>query len=128
MRYPTLSEVLELHYRLVERSGGAHGLRDLGALQSALAQPRMTFGGTELYATIEDKAAALCYSLVQNHPFIDGNKRIGHATMEVLLILNGFELRAPIDEAERLILSVASGTSSREALAQWIQSHLIARR
>ena len=71
MRYLSLAEILDLHGRIVEQSGGAEGVRDLGGILSALAQPEMTFGGRELYPTIESKAAALCYSLVNNHPFID---------------------------------------------------------
>jgi len=78
MRYLTIAEVIRLHAAVVADTGGAKGVRDLGALESAVAQPRMTMGGVNLYGTIEEKAAALCYSLVLNHPFEDGNKRIGH--------------------------------------------------
>jgi death on curing protein len=74
MRYLTLAEVLELHRRVIAQSGGANGIRELGGIESALAQPQMTFDGNELYPTIETKAAAICFSLVMNHPFIDGNK------------------------------------------------------
>ncbi len=125
MRYLTLAEVLDLHRRVLRQSGGGEGIRDLGGVLSALAQPEMTFGGSELYPTIESKAAALCYSLVTNHPFIDGNKRIGHAAMETFLILNGFELDAPVDEAEQLILRLASGQLLRKELVEWVQSCLI---
>ena len=85
MRYLTLGEVLDLHRRVIEQSGGADGVRDLGGVESAVAQPPMTFGGDELYPTSESKATALCFSLVMNHPFVDGNKRIGHAAMETFL-------------------------------------------
>lgn len=85
MRYLTLGEVVELHRRLLQASGGPPGIRDLGALDSAVAPPRATFGGADLYPTVAEKAAALCFSLVQNHPFVDGNKRVGHATMETFL-------------------------------------------
>ena len=85
----------------------------------------MTFGGSELYSTIETKAAASCYSLVTNHPFIDGNKRIGHAVMETFLILNGFELDAPVEEAEQIILRLASGQLLRKELVEWVLSYLI---
>jgi len=78
MRYLTLAEVLDLHRRVIEQSGGAAGVRELGGVESAIAQPQMSFGGAELYSTIESKATALCFSLVMNHPFVDGNKRIGH--------------------------------------------------
>jgi death on curing protein len=79
MRYLTLGEVLELHRRIIEQTGGALGVRNLPALESSLAQPRVTFGGKDLYPTTEAKAAALGFFIVQNHPFIDGNKRCGHA-------------------------------------------------
>ncbi len=81
IRYLTLSEVTDLHRQVVEQSGGSLGLRDLGALESAVAQPQMTFGGDNLYPTLVEKAAVLGFSLVMNHPFIDGNKHIGHATL-----------------------------------------------
>ncbi len=82
MRYLTRSKVLELYRRIIEQSGGTMGVRDLGLLNSALAQPRMTFGGTELYSTVVAKAAALGFSLINNHAFVDGNKRTGHAALE----------------------------------------------
>jgi death-on-curing protein len=88
IRYLVLIEVIELHRQIIEQSGGSLGIRDLGAVESALAQPRMTFGGEELYPTLVDKAAAIGFSLIMNHPFIDGNKRIGHAAMEVFLVMN----------------------------------------
>ena len=90
MRYLTLSEVLELHRRVIEQSGGGDGVRDLGGIESAIAQPQMSLAGTKLYPSIEEAATALCYSLVMNHAFIDGNKRIGHAAMETFLVLNGW--------------------------------------
>lgn len=121
MRYLSLAQVLDLHRRAIEQSGGATGLRDLGALQSAVAQPRMSFGGSDLYPTLESKAAALAYSLIRNHPFVDGNKRVGHAAMEAFLMLNGFEITATVDEAEKLIIELASGAVSREALYDWSQ-------
>jgi death-on-curing protein len=123
MRYLTLAEVLDLHHRVIEQSGGADGVRDLGGIESAVAQPQMTFGGDELYPTIESKATALCFSLVMNHPFVDGNKRIGHAAMEIFLVLNGYELSADVDDAEKVILNLAAGKFSRERLLQWVTSH-----
>jgi death on curing protein len=128
MRYLTLGEVLLLHARVLERSGGATGLRDLGALQSALAQPTMTFDDRDLYPTLETKAAALAYSLVMNHPFVDGNKRIGHAAMEVFLVLNGAEVVATVDEQEAVFLRLADGKISREQLSEWLAGRLRSRR
>jgi death on curing protein len=89
---PALEEVLELHRLVLEQSGGMDGVHDLGGLDSALAPPQMTFGGQDLYPSLAEKAAALGFSLVCNHPFIDGNKLVGHAAMETFLVLNGWEL------------------------------------
>ena len=120
MRYLTLAEVVELHQRILVTSGGASGIRDLGLLESALAQPKATFGGADLHPTLIDKAAALGFSLVANHPFLDGNKRIGHAAMETFLILNGYEIEASVDDQERVMLDVAAGTIDRARLAEWL--------
>src|SRR5258707_11694486 len=109
MRYLTLGEVVRLHQLVIEQAGGAPGIRDLALLDSALAQPRATFDGRDLHPTVLDKAAALCASLVQNHPFVDGNKRVGHAAMATFLLLNGLDITATTDEQERLILTLASG-------------------
>ena len=127
MRHLLLGEVLELHRRIIQSTGGAPQIRDLGALSSAVAQPRMTFANNELYPSLEEKAAALCFSLVCNHPFIDGNKRFGHAAMETFLLLNGYEIAATVNDAERIILGIASGQISRNELLLWLQQHLIPR-
>ena len=123
IRYLALAEILELHRSVIERWGGASGIRDLGALESALAQPRQSFAGQDLYPDIISKAAALCFSLVLNHPFVDGNKRIGHAAMETFLIVNGYELRASVDEQERIMLDLAAGNLSRDKFAEWVQQN-----
>ncbi|RJP32011.1 MAG: type II toxin-antitoxin system death-on-curing family toxin [Candidatus Omnitrophota bacterium] len=99
MRYLSLSEVLELHRLVLEQSGGMTGIRDLGAIESALALPRMTFGGVDLYQILQEKAAARCFSMVMNHPFIDGNKRVGHAAMETFLVLCRFRIKSAGDSA-----------------------------
>ncbi len=124
MRYLTTGELLELYRRVVQQSGGALGVRDLGALESALAQPRMTFDGVDLYPELAEKAAALGFSLIQNHPFIDGNKRIGHAAMELFLIFNGSELQAAVGEQESVILRLASGELPRDQFAAWVRDHI----
>ena len=126
MRYLTLPEVLELHRRLLAQSGGAGGLRDLGALESAVSQPRMTFEAADLYPSLAEKAAALAFSLIGNHPFLDGNKRVGHAAMEAFLILNGHELSATLEESEQLVIGVASGSVSRTELQSWVRQHMVA--
>lgn len=122
MRYLTLSEILDLHRKIIGQTGGANGVLNLGSLESALAQPRMTFAGTDLYPTIAEKASALGFSLIQNHPFVDGNKRTGHAAIEVFLVLNGFEIQATVSEQERVILEVASGEMKRERFTEWLRA------
>lgn len=124
IRYLTLSEVFEIHRQVLELAGGSDGIRYLGGLESAIAQPQMTFSGESLYPTLADKAAALGFSLIQNHPFVDGNKRVGHAAMATFLLLNGHGFVGNVDEHEATILAVASGSLSREELAKWIQSHI----
>jgi death-on-curing protein len=85
----------------------------------------MTFGGEELYPTLAEKAAALAFSLVMGHPFIDGNKRIGHAAMETYLVLNGYEVSASVDEQEQLFLDLAAGKLKRDAFTEWLRGHLV---
>jgi len=123
MRNLSISEILELHERLISLSGGASGIRYLGSLESALGQPHAPFGGPDLYPDLITKAAALCFSLVLNHPFLDGNKRIGHASMETFLLLNGFEINARVDDQERIILSLAAGQLDRDAFVLWLKEH-----
>lgn len=121
----TLSQILFLHQRLIQQSGGTPGLRDIAGLESAVAQPRMTFDEKDLYPSLTDKAAALGYSLIKNHPFIDGNKRICYAAMEVLLVLNGYEIDASIADQEKIILQLATGKMERAELVHWLKDHLV---
>jgi death-on-curing protein len=123
----TLDQVLILHQRVIEESGGATGTRDQGILESALAQPLMSYAGQELYPTLIEKVAALGFSLINNHPFVDGNKRIGHAAMEVTLLMNGFEIQADVDTQEAVILAVAASEMNRESLLEWLQHHVVQR-
>lgn len=99
-------------------------MRDQAALESSVAQAHQTFDSVELYRSLTDKAAALGFFLVRNHPFVDGNKRIGHAAREVTLLLNGLELSAGIDEQAQVMLSLAAGNLSREEFASWVKQHL----
>lgn len=116
IRLLTLRQVIRLHELIMAQAGALARVRDLPGLESAVAQPRMTFGGSHLYPSLNEKAAALGFSLIRNHPFVDGNKRIGHAAIEATLGLNGRQLVAEIDEAERVILGVAAATIEREGL------------
>ena len=127
MRYLSLQEIISLHSLLISQSGGSSGLRDRGALESAVAQPEASFGGEDLYADLASKAAALGHSLIQNHPFVDGNKRIGHGAMEVFLLLNGHEIDASVDDQEKIIIQVASGKISRIEFSEWISKHMVVR-
>lgn len=124
MRYIAFPELLKIHENIINTSGGAPGLRDLRALQSALMQPRLCFDQEELYPDVFSKAGALGFSLVMNHPFVDGNKRVGHAAMEIFLILNGYEISAGIDEQERIILNLASGKLTRREFTAWLKKNV----
>ncbi len=124
MRYLSVTEILETYQRVMLQSDGLIGVRDFGALESAAAQPYVTFDGNELYPTIVDKAAALGFSLIQNHPFIDGNKRTGHAVMAMFLSINGYHIHASIDEQVEIILSVASGMLNREGFTKWLANRV----
>jgi death-on-curing protein len=124
IRYLTVGEVIEIHRQVMRLSGGAPGVHSLGALESAIAQPRMTFDGHDLYLTLAEKAGALGFSLIQNHPFVDGNKRTGHAALEIFLVLNGHEIAAPEDEQYAIVLGIAASKLNREALIEWLQAHL----
>ncbi len=125
MQYLSLEEVLFLHARIIATSGGSQGLRDAGALESALAQPQMTFGGEDLYPTMVDKAAALGFSLIGNHPFVDGNKRVGYEALKIFLKKNGKSVQADVDDAERVVLGVAAGEVGREELVAWLGEHVV---
>jgi death-on-curing protein len=124
MRYLSISEVFELHDRIISLSGGSRGLHDLKALESDVNHPRQTFDQKELYPDIVTKAAALCFSLVMNHPFVDGNKRIGHAAMETFLILNGYEIISSVDDQENVMLALAAGKMSRTNFSEWHNNHI----
>ncbi len=125
MRYLTLNEVIELHDEGIKLHGGSYGIGDKGKLESAVAQPQMTFDDQDLYPTLVEKAAALAFSLSQNHAFIDGNKRVAQAAMETFLDLNGYEIYAEVDEQEQIFLQMAAGELSRENLVKWLNGCMI---
>ena len=128
MIYLELEEVVRVHDEILVSSGGLNGTRDTGPLESALAQPQMEMFGEELYPTVAEKAAMLGFSLISNHPFLDGNKRIGHAAMEIFLLLNGYEMDASIDEQEAIILQVAGGETDKETFTEWVKTKIIPRK
>ena len=116
-------QVLALHSALIQEFGGSDGVRDEGLLESALATPFQTFGGEPIYPSLQAKAAQLGFGLVCNHPFVDGNKRIGAHVMLVFLAVNGVDLHYEQQELIDIILSVASGKTDRHGLLQWILDH-----
>ena len=116
-------QVLLLHEQLLSETGGLPGLRDEGLLESALEAPFQSFGGEELYPSIQQKAARLGYGLIKNHPFADGNKRIGTHTMLVFLALNGIELDYTQEELEDIILKIAASEVQADALLHWLLEH-----
>ncbi|MGC9400633.1 MAG: type II toxin-antitoxin system death-on-curing family toxin [Anaerolineae bacterium] len=123
MRYLTVAEVAVIHARLIQRTGGAAGLRDLGRLEAAVARPQAAFEGAELYPTVWDKAAALMESLIRNHPFIDGNKRVALVAVGLFLERNGHVLRASNAEVYAFTLQMARSEVEREAAAAWLRVH-----
>lgn len=116
-------QILMLHQHLVEETGGSPGLRDEGLLDSALNAPFQVFGDTSAYPSLQQKAARLCYGLVKNHPFIDGNKRIGAHAMLVFLAVNGLELSYTQQELSDIILQVAAGEKGYDDLLVWLLAH-----
>ncbi len=120
----SIEDLLKIHTVLIRETGGADGVRDQGLLESALALPYATFGGEELYPTIGEKTATMGYSLLKNHGFIDGNKRIAVAAMDVFLLTNGYCLQLTTDDAERMILDAAASVVSREQFSAWVQGHI----
>ena len=116
-------QVLKLHTQLIELTGGSHGIRDEKLLDSTLNNPFQSFGGEELYPSIQAKAAQLCFGLVKNHAMVDGNKRLGVHVMLVFLALNGYELSYSQAELSDIILVVAAGEAGAEDILQWILEH-----
>ena len=122
MEYLTTNEVILLHARLIQRTGGSRGVRDMGLLESALARPQATFDGADLYPDLWTKAA-LTHSLAQNHPFVDGNKRTALTAMGVFLELNSYRLTASKEDAVDLLHRVVAGRIDLQELAVWLRTH-----
>lgn len=123
--YLSLQQVRELHAFQIDRYGGLAGLRDAGALEAAIHRPAMTFAGEDLYPDSAAKAAALLHSLGLNHPFLDGNKRVGAHAAIVFLVANGLELNAGQEELVEITLATAEGKVEAEALAIWLRQRSI---
>lgn len=124
MKRPTLEDIITLHDKIVEQSGGSQGIRDLTLIDSAISTPFQTFGGFELYPTFEEKAARLAYNLTMNHAFFDGNKRIGAGALIFFLKINQRKLLATDQEIIDLFLSVASKQKGYNELLEWVKEHI----
>ncbi len=123
MKILTKQQVVLLHRQLINETGGSHGLRDDGMLESALSALFQGFEAFSPYPTIRQKAARLAYGLIMNHPFVDGNKRIGAHAMLTLLLLNGIELEYTQQELSDTILRIAAGKAGYDDLLAWILDH-----
>ncbi len=124
VRFLGLDEVIWLHADQIRRYGGMEGIRDLGLLESAVATPEASFGDAYLHATLPEMAAAYLFHLAQNHPLIDGNKRIAAAATFMFLYFNGFMLSCTEDELVEWTLAVASGTATKAEVAVFVAAHL----
>lgn len=113
-------QIISMHDMLIRQTGGLEGLRDENLLDSALNTPYQTFDGVELYPTVQKKAVCLCFGLVNNHPFNDGNKRIGVLAMLTFMGLNGMVVQCTDDELVDLGLSVASGKCGQKEILDWL--------
>ena len=123
MKYLLPEQTLFIHARLIDETGGAHGVRDLGLLLAALARPQATFDGQELYPDLFSKAAALVESLLQNHPFVDGNKRTGITSAAMFLQLNGYKLTVSNTELEKFTFAVVLEHPPMPEIASWFKNN-----
>ena len=123
MRYLYPKQIFYLHKQIIFLTGGSHGVRDKGLLESAVYRPRASFGGQDLYSDLFLKTAVLGHSLISNHPFVDGNKRIGYEAMRLMLRLNGHDIKASLDDKYQFVMNIASGKLKEQAIAEWLKSH-----
>ena len=126
VEFLTLDDVLELHARQIAAYGGSDGLRDINLLTSALAQPESVFSGQRLHSDLFEMAAAYMFHLVQNHPFVDGNKRVGLELALVFLEINGHSVETDDESLVELTLNVAQGELSKQKLAEFFRTHTVA--
>lgn len=120
----SFEEAIQIHTLLIQKFGGTNGIRDSDVLLSALARPFQTFDGIELYPTPVEKAAAILESIISNHPFLDGNKRLGYVLMKLFLLEGGFHLKVEQQDAYQFIILVASGQQNIDRIISWLQFHV----
>ena len=121
MTYLYPKQVLYLYQQIIQHSGGTVSLRDEGLLESAVYRPRASFGGQDLYPDLFSKAAALGHSIISNHPFVDGNKRVGFEAMRLMLRLNGYDLHASLETKFDVVMEIAKGKLTEQAIADWLK-------
>ena len=124
MIWITADDVIQIHSRVIQRSGGMDGLRDRAGLEAAISAPMQSFGGQDLYPTTVEKIARLGYGLASNHAFVDGNKRIGAMMTQLLLKWNGFQMSLCSGELADMFIAIADGSAGESDLLAWIQRHL----
>lgn len=124
MKILTKEQIILLHVQLIKETGGTDGIRDESLLESAILNPFQSFDGKNLYPSVLEKGARLGFGLIQNHAFIDGNKRIGAHAMLVFLALNGYVFSYTQKELTEIVLSVAAGEKNCDDLLLWLRSHL----
>lgn len=124
MTWITPEDVILIHSRVIQGSGGLDGLRDRAGLEAAIAAPLQSFGGQDLFPTVIEKIARLGYGLAANHAFNDGNKRIGAMMVQLLLKWNGYHLKLRPDELADTFIAIADGKADEEELLNWIRVHL----
>lgn len=123
MKYLGYRQSLWVYRRIIEETGGSPGIRDEGLLRSALARPQASFGGQDLYPTLFEKAAALAESMVRNHPFIDGNKRMAWECLDLVLEMNGFVITASQDQGLDLLMKIIERKAAVQDVAEWLAKH-----
>ena len=123
VKYLSSEQILAIHEALIKRYGGSGGIRDRGLLESAVFRPQTTVFGEEAYPALFEKCAVLGYSIIQNHPFLDGNKRAGFAAMHLMLLINGYDLASTSEEEIGMTEDVASGKTHEAKIAKWLKQH-----
>ena len=123
IQYLSIEQVFAVHAALIKRYGGSQGIRDQGLLESAVFRPQASAFSRDTYPTLFEKCAVLGYSLIQNHPFLDGNKRTGFAGMHLMLLINGYDLTSTAKEEITMAENVASGKMYESKITQWLKQH-----
>jgi len=123
MNYLRISQILVIYDEVIRETGGSGGIRDINLLESSVARPQATFGGDDLYPDLFSKAAALGHSIIRNHSFIDGNKRTGYMAMRIFLNVNGYDLKAGLDEKYRFVMEIAEKIINEESISEWLKKH-----